>query len=67
MTSVGGLSLATYQDALNGGNSGPAIIPGDPDNSVLVLKQSAGNHPGQLTIDELDQVIAWIKAGAPEK
>jgi cytochrome b subunit of formate dehydrogenase len=67
MTSVGGLSLATYQDALNGGNSGPAIIPGDPDNSVLVLKQSAGNHPGQLTIDELDQVIAWINAGAPEK
>jgi cytochrome b subunit of formate dehydrogenase len=67
MTSVGGLSLSTYQDALKGGNSGPAIIPGDPDNSVLVLKQSAGNHPGQLTIDELDQVIAWINAGAPEK
>ena len=67
VTSVGGLSLSTYQDALIGGNSGPAIIPGDPDNSVLVLKQSAGNHPGQLTIDELDQVIAWIIAGAPEK
>jgi hypothetical protein len=27
----------------------------------LVLKQSAGSHPGQLTIDELEQVIAWIK------
>jgi hypothetical protein len=67
LTSVGGLSLATYQDALKGGNSGPAIIPGDPDNSVLVQKQSAGNHPGQLTIDELNQVIAWILAGAPEK
>jgi cytochrome b subunit of formate dehydrogenase len=67
VTSVGGLSLSTYQDALNGGNTGPAVIPGDPDNSVLVLKQSAGNHPGQLTIDELDQVIAWILAGAPEK
>jgi cytochrome b subunit of formate dehydrogenase len=67
ITKVGGLSLATYQDALAGGNSGPAIIPYDPDNSVLVQKQSAGNHPGQLTIDELDQVIAWIMAGAPEK
>jgi cytochrome b subunit of formate dehydrogenase len=66
-TKVGGLSLSTYQDALQGGNSGPAIIPGDPDNSVLVEKQSMGNHPGQLTIDELNQVIAWIKAGAPEK
>jgi hypothetical protein len=29
--------------------------------------QSPGNHPGQLTIDELNQVIAWIIAGAPEK
>ncbi len=67
ITKVGGLSLATYQDALKGGNSGPAIIPGNPDNSILVQKQSLGNHPGQLTIDELNQVIAWILAGAPEK
>ena len=67
ITSVGGLSLSTYQDALKGGNSGPGIIPGNPDQSNLVLKQSAGNHPGQLTIDELNQVIAWITAGAPEK
>lgn len=66
-TKVGGLSLSTYQDALQGGDSGPAIIPGDPDNSVLVQKQSTGNHPGQLTIDELNHVIDWIKAGAPEK
>jgi cytochrome b subunit of formate dehydrogenase len=66
VTSVGGLSLATYQDALKGGVSGPAIIPGDPDNSILVQKQSTGNHPGQLTIDELTQVIDWINAGAPE-
>jgi cytochrome b subunit of formate dehydrogenase len=67
VTSVGGLSLSTYQEALKGGNTGPAIIPDDPDKSNLVLKQAAGNHPGQLTIDELDQVIAWIMAGAPEK
>jgi cytochrome b subunit of formate dehydrogenase len=67
VTKVGGLSLSTYQDALQGGISGPAVVPGDPDNSLLVEKQSLGNHPGQLTIDELNQVIAWIKAGAPEK
>lgn len=67
ITKVGGLSLSTYEDTLTGGNSGAAIVPGDPDNSILVQKQSAGNHPGQLTIDELDQVIAWIKSGAPEK
>ncbi len=67
VTKVSGLSLASYQSALAGGDSGPAIIKGDSDNSILVQKQSAGNHPGQLTIDELNQVIAWIKAGAPEK
>ncbi len=66
-TNVGGLSLSTYQDALKGGNSGPAIVPGNPDQSALVEKQSMGSHPGQLTIDELNQVIAWIQAGAPEK
>lgn len=67
LTGVGGLSLATYQDALQGGNSGPAIVPGDPDSSMLVQVQLTGKHPGQLTIDELNQVIAWIEAGAPEK
>ena len=67
ITSVGGLSLATYQDALLGGDTGPAIVPGDPDASVLVTVQSAGNHPGQLTLDELDDVIEWIVAGAPER
>ena len=66
-TKVSGLSLSTYQDALKGGNSGPAIVPGNPDQSFLVEKQSVGDHPGQLTIDELNQVIAWIQAGAPEK
>jgi cytochrome b subunit of formate dehydrogenase len=67
VTSVGGLSLETYQKALAGGNSGPAIVPGDPDASVLIQVQSTGGHPGQLTIDELNQVIEWITSGAPER
>jgi hypothetical protein len=28
--------------------------------------QSQGGHPGQLSNDELQQVIDWIEAGAPE-
>jgi formate dehydrogenase gamma subunit len=64
---LGGLSLATYQNALKGGNGGPGVVPGFPDSSSVVTIQAAGNHPGQLTIDELDQVIEWIKAGAPER
>jgi len=66
-TKVGGLSLETYQDALEGGKSGPAIVPGEPDASELVQMQASGNHPGQLTIQELDKVINWIQSGAPEK
>jgi cytochrome b subunit of formate dehydrogenase/mono/diheme cytochrome c family protein len=65
-TSVGGLSLASYQQALQGGSSGLAIVPGSPDESLLVTVQQAGGHPGQLTEAEIEQVIAWIEAGAPE-
>ncbi len=67
VTAVGGITLATYQDALKGGNSGPGIVPGDPDASVVVQIQSIGSHPGQLTVDELAKVIDWIIAGAPEQ
>jgi cytochrome b subunit of formate dehydrogenase len=67
ITKVGGLSLASYQEALEGGDSGPAIVPGDPDSSTLVQIQSIGGHPGQLTIEELNEVIEWINAGAPEE
>lgn len=65
--SLGGLSLATYQSALKGGDNGPAVVPGDPDASLLVQIQTAGGHPGQLSQSELNQVIQWIQAGAPEK
>ena len=66
-TAVGGLSIATYESALKGGKSGPGIVPGNPDASTIVKVQSVGGHPGQLTIDELNQVIDWILAGAPER
>jgi cytochrome b subunit of formate dehydrogenase len=64
---LGGLNLTTYADAMRGGVSGPAIIPGDSANSLLVIKQEAGGHPGQLTPEEIAQVIEWIDAGALEK
>jgi cytochrome b subunit of formate dehydrogenase/mono/diheme cytochrome c family protein len=64
---LGGLNLSTYSDAMQGGASGPVIIPGDGANSLLVTRQQAGNHPGQLTPEEIAQVIEWIDAGALEK
>jgi hypothetical protein len=29
--------------------------------------QQKGDHPGQLTDEELQQVVEWIEAGAPER
>jgi formate dehydrogenase gamma subunit len=64
---ISGLDLTTYQGALTGGNSGPAVVPGDPDHSQIVIQQSTGDHPSQLTGDELTLIRNWIAAGAPEK
>jgi formate dehydrogenase gamma subunit len=63
---LGELDLSTYQTTLAGGVSGPAIVRGDPESSLLVIRQSTGDHPGQLTGDELAQIREWIENGAPE-
>ena len=47
--------------------NGPVIVPGDPANSKLVVKQSEGNHPDQLAPNQLLWVKEWIKWGAPER
>ena len=65
---IQGLDLTTFQTALQGSSNGPVIVPGDPAQSLLVQKQSATQpHFGQLTPEQLQLVIDWIKAGAPEK
>ncbi len=63
---MAGLDLSTYSGALQGGRDGPVIAPGDPAASLLVQRQQAGGHPGQLTPEELELIIQWILAGAPE-
>ena len=50
--SMGDLSLKTYADALKGGKDGPAIVPNDPDKSLLVQIQQKGGHAGQFTPEE---------------
>jgi formate dehydrogenase gamma subunit len=62
--SLGGLDLADYQGALTGGESGPVVVPGDSSGSTLVEIQEAGDHPGQFTVDELQQIRQWIADGA---
>jgi hypothetical protein len=66
----GGLSLATYEDMLDGGRSGPVIRPGKGGDSLLVHRIGAEIEP-QMPLDELplsDPEIAllrlWINQGA---
>ncbi len=63
---TGGLNLLTYESLMDGGSSGPVIIPGDSADSVLFQLQSAGGHFANLTAEELEIIRQWIDAGAPE-
>ncbi len=61
-----GLDLSTYAAAMKGGDNGAVIVPGDSVNSLLIQIQSA-DHFTNFTLEELNNVINWIVAGAPEK
>ncbi|MGC8838463.1 MAG: c-type cytochrome domain-containing protein [Anaerolineae bacterium] len=72
--SSGGLSLATYEDALKGGRRGPAIQPGKGEESLLV-RALRGTEPGlprmpanrpPLSEDEISLISGWIDSGAPK-
>jgi hypothetical protein len=67
---MAGLRLDTREDILKGGKSGPAIVPGDPDKSLLV---SAIKHTGpvampkaagKLTDSQVSDITQWVKEGA---
>ena len=64
---LGGLNVTSYALTVKGGSSGPGIVAGDPDASVVYTRQLQGGHPGQLTDAQLADLAAWIDAGAPEK
>jgi hypothetical protein len=62
-----GLDLSTFELLMAGGESGSAVVPGDPEASPLVQRQSGpGEHFGQLLEQELSAVREWIADGAPE-
>lgn len=60
-----GLYLDSYQGLLAGGNLGPAIVPGNAEESLLIQLQQQG-HPNSLAPRELEWMIEWINAGAVE-
>ena len=61
------LNLTTYESVLQGGKNGPAIVPGNPQKSLLISVQMGSQpHFGQFHPDELELINQWILAGAPE-
>jgi hypothetical protein len=67
----GGLVLDTKAGALKGGDTGPAVVPGKPDQSLLLAAVAQGGDLKMPPKKRLpDAVIAdfrhWIEMGAPD-
>ena len=64
----GALDLSQKQAMLKGGDSGPAAVPGKPDESYLIERVTDGSMPpegkaNRLTKNEIDTLARWIKSG----
>ena len=64
----GGLSLDTRQGILNGGDSGPSVVPGKIDESLLLDYIESGDMPpdNPLSEDIVNNFRQWIKMGMPD-
>lgn len=71
----GGLDLRTRESALKGGVSGPALVPGEPGESLMIKRIASEEMPPErdqarlsyrpVTSEELDKLRRWINQGAP--
>jgi hypothetical protein len=67
---MGGLQLDSRERLLKGGDDGPAILPGDPDKSLLIqaIRQTHARikmpPQGKLGDREIDDLARWVKDGA---
>ncbi|MBM81163.1 MAG: hypothetical protein CMJ78_11295 [Planctomycetaceae bacterium] len=68
----GGLSLATSAGWQKGGETGPAIIPGEPKESLLIdainyrgLEMPPPDKGGKLPKEEIVLLTKWVAMGAP--
>jgi hypothetical protein len=68
---MGGLRMDTRESLLKGGSRGAAIIPGQPEQSLLLgaVRHTEGNlkmPPGKkLAEPEIAALAEWVKMGAP--
>ena len=71
--SMGGWDGTNYDGVMNSGDNAPTVIPGDVENSILAQKiadtQTYGTimpPGGKMTNSEIQLILDWISAGAPE-
>jgi hypothetical protein len=67
----GGLLLDSREGLLKGGDSGPAIVPGDPEKSILIkaIRQTDELRmpvKEKLPDDQIADFVAWVRMGAPD-
>ena len=64
----GGLRLTSLESLLAGGDSGPAIVPGQPDESLLLeaLRYESFEMPPTEQLDEkvIAGITEWVSAGS---
>jgi len=67
----GHLRLDSRAAMLSGGEGGPAIFPGNPDKSPMIVAVRYQNEDFQMPPDkpiedaQVATLVAWVKAGAP--
>ncbi|PYK96225.1 MAG: hypothetical protein DME19_20410 [Verrucomicrobia bacterium] len=71
----GGLRLDTRDGLLKGGDTGPALIAGDVEKSLLIkavrytdedLRMPPRKSGGKLSDEQIADLEAWIRMGAPD-
>ena len=68
--STGGLSLTSYNNVMNGGNSGDVVIQGNSSESLIILKLRDSHNPampyGNCCIESslINLIATWIDEGA---
>ena len=62
------MSVDTRQGILNGGDSGPSVVPGKIDESLLLDYIESGDMPPDNPLSEevVDNFRKWIKMGMPD-
>ena len=66
-----GLRLDSLASALAGGDTGPAVVPGNLEESMIVEALSYGEDgprmppSGKLPAEQVEAITQWVKMGAP--